>query len=184
MTAPGRVHVEAAPPIVGIDLTLRCVWAHCVPWRTPTRVTASGSGQPIYEWFQPGSLRLPPGGSALWLRHQSDGGKRVGTILRLIDRKWGLDAVALIDEGPRGDGLLELIHEHDGQVPVSVGYKLFNFPGARTLHPDDPVKGTLGVSVNRAWLTEVAIVAAAAYEGATTYDITGFASVTHLGVSK
>jgi hypothetical protein len=134
----------------------RGLWMHVLPWGVPTQITPRG-GPSYREWFAKGSImtfRPVP----FTLGHLSEGGVQLGRVVKFDSGVHWLDAVALVDENPVGDAFLADIGGDGGRLPVSIGFK-----------PISSVQYHDGLMRTRVELTEVAIVEAAAYEGAYTY---------------
>ena len=145
----------------------RVVWAHVVPWQTPTEVTPRDGGPAFTEWFARGSLWLPPGPApGFWLRHRRDGGTRVGRVVQLEHGPTWCDAAAIVDDGPVGDAFLDSLG--DARVPVSIGFTPWPNSSVR-YEGTEYGPGGVGVERVRAWLEELAVVEQGAYEGAYVY---------------
>lgn len=145
----------------------RYVYGHCLPWGTPTRIEQAGRA-PFVEWFVRGSLRLPPGGAGLWLRHAAEGGVRVGRVVRLVDTPSWADVVCLVDDSAAGDAFLEDLSPDGDGLPLSVAFR--SLPGG-TVRSRGVHGGVLvdELARRRVWLVEVAIVDSAAYPAARLY---------------
>lgn len=138
----------------------RALFMHAVPWKTPTRIIPP-KGEPYDEWFNRGSVRMSSPRPGFWLHHRAEGGVRVGVVAALVNGAGWLDAVALVDEGPVGDALLEDIGADGAGLPVSIAFE--TLPGGMVRH------GGPGIERTRVRLSEIAIVDAAAYPAARIY---------------
>jgi hypothetical protein len=130
------------------------------PYRADGPDRPRNGSEPYGEWFGHGSVQLPWPRPPLAVGHLSDGGTRIGEVVRVWDSGAWIDAITRVDDGEAGDIALDGIGGDGGRLPVSIGFR----PVSSVEYPGE------GIMRTKVDLTEVAIVEQSAYgDNARTY---------------
>ena len=113
---------------------------------------ARNGGEPYGEWFGPPTCSAAVAAPPFAVGHLSDGGTRIGEVVRVWGSGVWIDGIARVDEGQVGDAALDGIGGDGGRLPASIGFR----PVSSVTYPE----GIMRTNVD---LTEVAIVEASAY---------------------